>query len=85
MVAENPTWGAPCIHGELKMLGFDISERSVLRCAEEPWARQALGGVFVAISDRQAPLTPVEIRFHSADVNIPVLNVPVWNYGELQT
>jgi hypothetical protein len=31
MVAENPTWGAPHIHGELKMLGFDISERTVLR------------------------------------------------------
>ena len=36
MVAENPTWGAPRIHGELKMLGFDISERSVLR-----WMRRA--------------------------------------------
>jgi putative transposase len=24
MVADNPTWGAPRIHGELKMLGFDI-------------------------------------------------------------
>jgi hypothetical protein len=31
MVAENPTWGAPRIHGELKMLGFEISERTVLR------------------------------------------------------
>ena len=31
MVAENPTWGAPRIHGELTMLGFDISERTVLR------------------------------------------------------
>ena len=31
MVVENPTWGAPRIHGELRMLGFDISERSVLR------------------------------------------------------
>ena len=31
MVAENPTWGALRIHGELKMLGFDISELSVLR------------------------------------------------------
>jgi len=31
MVAENPSWGAPRMHGELKMLGFDISERSVLR------------------------------------------------------
>ena len=36
MVAENPTWGAPRIHGELTMLGFDISERTVLR-----WMRKA--------------------------------------------
>src|SRR5215472_12342720 len=31
MVAENPTWGAPRIHGELLKLGFDLSERSVSR------------------------------------------------------
>ena len=31
MVAENPTWGAPRIHGELLMLGFDVSERTVSR------------------------------------------------------
>jgi hypothetical protein len=30
------TWGAPRIHGELKMLGFDIPERAVLR-----WMRKA--------------------------------------------
>jgi putative transposase len=36
MVGENPTWGAPRIHGELKMLGIDISERTVLR-----WMRKA--------------------------------------------
>jgi putative transposase len=36
MVAENPTWGAPRIHGELTMLGFDVSERTVLR-----WMRRA--------------------------------------------
>jgi transposase InsO family protein len=36
MVAENRTWGAPRIHGELTMLGFDISERTVLR-----WIREA--------------------------------------------
>ena len=28
MVAENPTWGAPRIHGELRKLGFDLSERT---------------------------------------------------------
>jgi putative transposase len=31
MVAENPTWGASRLHGELRMLSFDISERTVLR------------------------------------------------------
>ena len=31
MVAENPTWGAPRIHGELLELGFVISERTVSR------------------------------------------------------
>src|SRR6202790_208393 len=36
MVAENPTWGAPRIHGELEMLGFDVCERTVLR-----WIRRA--------------------------------------------
>ena len=36
MVAENSTWGAPRIHGELKMLGFDVSERTVLL-----WMRKA--------------------------------------------
>jgi len=36
MVAENPTWGAPRIHGELLKLGFDISERTVSR-----WVKRA--------------------------------------------
>ena len=36
MVAENPTWGAPRIHGELLKLGFDVSERTVSR-----WVRRA--------------------------------------------
>src|SRR6267142_2304177 len=31
MVSENPTWGAPRIHGEWLMLGFDISERTISR------------------------------------------------------
>jgi hypothetical protein len=33
MVAENPTWGAPRIHGELRMLGFDVGWRSLQRFA----------------------------------------------------
>lgn len=36
MAAENPTWGAPRIHGELLMLGFDVAERTISR-----WTRRA--------------------------------------------
>jgi transposase InsO family protein len=36
MVAENPTWGAPRIHGELLMLGYHLSEATVSR-----WMRRA--------------------------------------------
>src|SRR5215475_697426 len=31
MAGENPTWGAPRIHGELLKLGFDLSEPTVSR------------------------------------------------------
>jgi putative transposase len=36
MVAENPTWGAPRIHGELRMLGFELYERTISR-----WMKRA--------------------------------------------
>ena len=36
MAAENPTWGAPRIHGELLKLGFRLSEPTVSR-----WLRRA--------------------------------------------
>jgi hypothetical protein len=36
MVAENPSWGAPRIHGELLMLGLDLSERTISR-----WTKRA--------------------------------------------
>src|SRR6266853_3649977 len=36
MVAENPSWGAPRIHGELLMLGFEVSETTISR-----WMRRA--------------------------------------------
>jgi transposase InsO family protein len=32
MANDNPTWGAPKIHGELLKLGFVVSERTVTRC-----------------------------------------------------
>jgi transposase InsO family protein len=36
MVVENPGWGAPRIHGELLMLGCDVSETTISR-----WMRRA--------------------------------------------
>jgi putative transposase len=36
MVVENPSWGAPRIHGELLMLGIDLSERTISR-----WMKRA--------------------------------------------
>ena len=36
MVAENPTWSAPRLYGELLMVGFDVSERTISR-----WMRRA--------------------------------------------
>src|ERR1700675_2587026 len=35
-LAENATWGAPRIHGEVLMLGFDVSERTISR-----WMKRA--------------------------------------------
>ena len=31
LATENPTWGAPRVHGELQMLGLEVSERTVSR------------------------------------------------------
>src|SRR5664280_2870224 len=36
MVADNPSWGSPRIHGELLMLGFDVSETTISR-----WMKRA--------------------------------------------
>ena len=36
MAAENPTWGAPRIHGELLKLGVEVSERTISR-----WMKRA--------------------------------------------
>ena len=49
MMAENPTWNAPRIHGELLMLGFDASERTIFRLMKwvprDPQPAQALARI----------------------------------------
>ena len=45
LACENPTWGVPRVHGGLRMLGFDASERAVSRSMPkrptDPRARQS--------------------------------------------
>jgi hypothetical protein len=58
MVAENPTWGAPRIHGELLKLGFNISER---KCGDqyflaEIWDGQSNSGIAIPLSKREKEL-----------------------------
>jgi hypothetical protein len=43
MVAKNPIRGAPRIHGELKMSGFDVSERTALRWKQRAARRPKSG------------------------------------------
>lgn len=42
MAEEKPTWGAPRVHSEIRMLGYDVSERTVSRYMRptDPEARQ---------------------------------------------
>jgi putative transposase len=50
MVKENPSWGAPRIHGELLKLGFEVSERTVsryLRRVSPPEQVRKLWGTFL--------------------------------------
>jgi transposase InsO family protein len=73
MVAENPTWGAPRIHGELKMLGFDISERTVLR-----WMRKAPRGL-----ERSMRWTAFLSNHREAIAAMDFFTVPTLTFGVL--
>jgi hypothetical protein len=65
MMAENPTWGAPRIHGELLMLSFDASERTISR-----WMKRAPRDPQLAQSpDRDAGSWPVSSGTHHEHCN----------------
>ena len=55
MVAENPTWGAPRIHGELLLLGFDVSKRTISRwmkkAPQEPARAKRCAEVYTKAND----------------------------------
>jgi len=73
MAAENPTWGAPRIHGELLKLGFRISETTVSR-----WLRRVRG----TTDPRQRWLT--FLRNHrDAIAAMDFFTVPTLTFGVL--
>ena len=73
MAAENPTWGAPRIHGELLKLGFRISEATVSR-----WLRRVRG----TTDPRQRWLT--FLRNHrDAIAAMDFFTVPTLTFGVL--
>jgi hypothetical protein len=50
MSLDNPTWGAPRIHGELLKLGIDIGETSVSKyLVRTPGRRRRRGESFLRI------------------------------------
>ena len=54
MATANPLWGAPRIHGELRTLGIDVSERTVSRLLERHHGRlRRRGGRSWRITSRQ--------------------------------
>jgi putative transposase len=73
MVLENKTWGAPRIHGELKMLGYDVSERSVLR-----WMRKLPG-----ILSRQKQWTTFLNNHREAIAAMDFFTLPTLTFGVL--
>jgi hypothetical protein len=61
MARENFLWGAPRVHGELRMLGFSVSQATVSRYMPAAIGdRDNRGGRFCAI--KPSPSAPTRIR-----------------------
>src|ERR1035438_781061 len=73
MVVENPTWGAPRIHGELLMIGFELSERTISR-----WMKRAPRG-----PDRAKRWLPFLRNHREAIAAMDFFTVPTITFGVL--
>ena len=73
MVVENPSWGAPRIRGELLMLGFELSERTISR-----WMKRA------PRDPDRAECWPTFLRDHrEAIASMDFFTVPTITFGVL--
>jgi len=71
MVTENPTWGAPRIHGELLMLGFDISERTISRWMRRGAQRSRAGQTVACLLAQSSGGHRRDGFLHCSDADFP--------------
>jgi len=70
LAEENPTWGAPRIHGELQKLGFVVSERTVARYLQRVGRRGDPGKSWLTFFTNHREVIAVRL-FHRADADLP--------------
>ena len=70
MVAENPNWGAPRIHGELCKLGFEVSERTVSRWIKRTTRCPDLAPALARVSSKTSRSNRCHGFFHCADADL---------------
>ena len=71
LAEENPDWGAPKIHGELQMLGFVVSERSVARYLRRIRRRGDPGKRWLAFLQNHREVICVRL-LHRANNHVPI-------------
>jgi len=70
MVAENPSWGAPRIHGELCKLAFEVSERTVSRWIKRTTRCPDLAPALARVSSKTSRSNRCHGFFHCADADL---------------
>ena len=72
MARDNPTWGAPRIHGELLMLGVDISETTLSRYMQRRRKPSVPELAYVSPEPHQGPRFHRFLRLAHSHVSHPV-------------
>ncbi len=60
LAEDNPTWGAPRVHAELRLLEFDVAERTVLRYLPKPANPDAVGRWIVLLRQHRKALVGMD-------------------------
>jgi hypothetical protein len=71
MAAENMDWDAQKIHGELRKLGFDVSERTVARYLQRVRRCGDPGKRWLGLPDQPSRSDCSDGFFHRAHPDVP--------------